>query len=46
MVAVRDQSGAIEALTAAEPNLGSNLVADEADDSGERKHPEMCQRLR
>ena len=41
VVAVGDQRRAREPPPGAEPNLGGELVADEADHAGGREHPEV-----
>jgi hypothetical protein len=43
MLAVSDQCGALEAATAAQPHLGCDLVAEEADHSGGGERPEVGQ---
>src|SRR5689334_287539 len=46
VVSVRDERRAVEPAAAAEPHLGGDLVADEADRSGRSENPEMAERLR
>jgi hypothetical protein len=45
VVSVGDQRGAVEAPTGSEPDLGGDLVADEADDAHQGKYPWVGQRL-
>ena len=46
VVSVGDERGARESLAGAEPHLGGDLVADEADHAGRGEHPQVRQLLR
>src|SRR5438067_936757 len=41
MVSVGDESRAVQPAPCSEPNLGCDLVADEADQAGGREEPEV-----
>ena len=45
VVSVGDQRGAVESPAGSEPDLGGDLVADEADHAGGREHPQVGERL-